>query len=409
MLKTHLLILCLILSLVSLAQEYEYDYNFFTNSPMAGDYFFSKAASGGGSTIKNSDGKLPVSETIFHTPGNAIELQYQNASAGNWQASVYYQEKRGMDHFKKATVLAFWIFTPSSTIGNELPVVQLMAKDSSISSPFALTAIKANEWQQVMLPLSSFKNFDTRNVGNCIAVVFSQSQKIAGSEQTIFIDDIEFLPSASSTPVSSKPEITSAKGYAMHIDLTWLVIKDKNVHLVKIYRSENGNDYKAVGVQQSYINRYADFTGETGKNYHYKISFLNDSFEETELSALVSAATKPMTDDEMLTMVQEASFRYYWEGAETNSGMAKENIPGRQNMIASGASGFGIMALIVGTERGFISRNESVARFVKIVGFLEKAETFHGAYPHFIDGPSGKVEPFSATGIMAPILSKLPF
>jgi hypothetical protein len=74
--------------------------------------------------------------------------------------------------------------------------------------------------------------------------------------------------------------------------------------------------------------------------------------------------------------------------------MAKENIPGRQNMIASGASGFGIMALIVGTERGFISRDESVARFVKIVGFLEKAETFHGAYPHFIDGPTGKVEPF---------------
>ncbi len=63
-----------------------------------------------------------------------------------------------------------------------------------------------------------------------------------------------------------------------------------------------------------------------------------------------------MTDDELLTMVQEACFRYYWEGAEPNSGLAKENIPGRQNMIATGASGFGIMALIVGTERKFITQ-----------------------------------------------------
>jgi len=63
-------------------------------------------------------------------------------------------------------------------------------------------------------------------------------------------------------------------------------------------------------------------------------------------------------------------------------------------MIAAGASGFGIMALIVGTERKFISREQSVERFMKIVDFLTKAEKFHGAFPHFMDGPSGKVEPF---------------
>ncbi len=391
--KNYLLFFCLVFSLPLFSQEHEYNYSFFTNSPIAGGYFFSKTASGGGSTFKNSNGKLPVTETIFHTPGTALELQYQNLADGNWLASVYYNEKRGMDHFRKATVLSLWILTASSS-ENDLPQLQLMAKDSSLSSPFQLTGSKPNEWQQVIVPLESFKDFDSGMVGNCIAVVFSQSQKKAGSQQTIYIDDIEFLPFATSAPVLTEPKITSAKGYALHVDLTWPAIKDKNIHLVKIYRSENGNDYQAVGIQQNYTNRYADFTGETGKKYDYKISFLNDNYEETELSSPVSAETKPMTDDELLTMVQEASFRYYWEGAESSSGMAKENIPGRQNMIASGASGFGIMALIVGTERGFISRDESVTRFVKIVDFLEKAETFHGAYPHFIDGPSGKVEPF---------------
>ena len=71
-------------------------------------------------------------------------------------------------------------------------------------------------------------------------------------------------------------------------------------------------------------------------------------------------------------------------------------------MIATGASGFGIMALIVGTERKFITRKESVERFIKIVNFLEKADRFHGVYPHFIDGPTGKVEPFLDQEIMVP-------
>ncbi len=58
-----------------------------------------------------------------------------------------------------------------------------------------------------------------------------------------------------------------------------------------------------------------------------------------------------MNDSALLDMVQEANFLYYWEGAENNSGLALEDIPGRHHMIASGASGFGMMALIAGAER----------------------------------------------------------
>ena len=52
-----------------------------------------------------------------------------------------------------------------------------------------------------------------------------------------------------------------------------------------------------------------------------------------------------MTDDELLTMVQEACFRYYWDGAHPDAGMAIEITPGDDNLVALGASGFGIMAL----------------------------------------------------------------
>jgi hypothetical protein len=101
-----------------------------------------------------------------------------------------------------------------------------------------------------------------------------------------------------------------------------------------------------------------------------------------------------MSDEQLLDMVQEANFRYYYEGAEKSSGLALENIHGRRNMIATGASGFGIMALIAGADRKFISRDQLVERFEKITSFLEKADKFHGAFPHFIDGTTGKTIAF---------------
>jgi exo beta-1,2-glucooligosaccharide sophorohydrolase (non-reducing end) len=391
MTKISLLVYCLLISLVSTAQEYEYAYTLFSNSAMSGDYFFSKTKSSGGSSIRNINGKLPVNESLFHTPGNSLQLQYKNAAGGKWQATIFRQEKRGMDHFRKAEFLSLWIYNTSE---NELPAIQLLRNDSSLSSVFTIPSGKIKTWQRVIMPVASSKDFDATKPGNCIAIVFSQQSEGVPNENTIYIDDIEFLPTENGGSVTTKPAILSATGYAMHVDIVWEKPADKNIHLVKIYRSENGKEYKAVGIQQPYINRYIDFVGVPGKKYFYKISFLNSIYEETKFSNPVTALTKQMTDDELLTMVQEASFRYYWEGSEASSGMAKENIPGRQNMIACGASGFGIMAILVGTERKFITREESVTRFEKILNFLARTETFHGAYAHYIDGPTGKVEPF---------------
>ena len=149
-----------------------------------------------------------------------------------------------------------------------------------------------------------------------------------------------------------------------------------------------------VGIQYPYTGRYADFTNEPNKTFSYRIACVNYDYSESQPSNIVESTTRYMTDEQLLDMVQEASFRYYWDGAEPNSGLALENIPGRRNMIATGASGFGMMAIVTAVERGYITREEAIQRFKKIVAFLDKAETFHGGYAHFIDGTTGKVEPF---------------
>ena len=113
-------------------------------------------------------------------------------------------------------------------------------------------------------------------------------------------------------------------------------------------------------------------------------------------------ADEKISDDSLLTLVGYRTFQYFWDGAEPVSGMARErfHVDGEypendMNVITSGGSGFGLMAILTGIERNFITREEGVARFQKIVTFLENADRYHGAWPHWLYGETGKVKPFS--------------
>ncbi|MDP4223163.1 MAG: glucoamylase family protein [Bacteroidota bacterium] len=109
-----------------------------------------------------------------------------------------------------------------------------------------------------------------------------------------------------------------------------------------------------------------------------------------------------ISDDSLLTLVEYQTFQYFWKGAEPVSGLAREryhvdgNYPENDmNVVTSGGSGFGLMAILTGVKRGFISREEAVQRFRKNIDFLAKADRFHGAWPHWMYGETGKVKPFS--------------
>ncbi|HVI49518.1 MAG TPA: glucoamylase family protein [Chitinophaga sp.] len=100
-----------------------------------------------------------------------------------------------------------------------------------------------------------------------------------------------------------------------------------------------------------------------------------------------------VSDEELLTLVQKRTFRYFWDLAHPVSGLALERNTSGET-VTSGGSGFGIMAIIVGVERGFITRTEGQARMQKITNFLRNAERFHGAFPHWLNGTTGKAIPF---------------
>lgn len=123
---------------------------------------------------------------------------------------------------------------------------------------------------------------------------------------------------------------------------------------------------------------------------------------------------KDLSDDELLETVQRQTFRYFWDFAHPVSGLARErsntvkgasywdyinevynepnfseNTYGEES-CAIGGSGFGIMSMLVAVERGWITKEAALERLHKIVEFLYQAETFHGAFPHFMNGSTGK-------------------
>lgn len=122
----------------------------------------------------------------------------------------------------------------------------------------------------------------------------------------------------------------------------------------------------------------------------------------------ISQETKPtlnqvnLSDSQLLDIVQKQTFQYFWDGAEPTSGLARERFhadniypENDKSTVTSGGAGFGVMSILVGIERKFISKTEGRERLEKIVHFLETADRFHGAWPHWWNGETGKVKPFS--------------
>ncbi|OYX18596.1 MAG: beta-glucosidase, partial [Algoriphagus sp. 32-45-6] len=109
-----------------------------------------------------------------------------------------------------------------------------------------------------------------------------------------------------------------------------------------------------------------------------------------------------LTDEQLLDTVQYYTFQYFWKGAEPNSGMAPErihidgNYPANDaHIITTGGTGMGLIGILGAIERGWITKQDAVARFEKMLTFLEKADRWNGIWPHWLDGRTGRVQPFS--------------
>lgn len=401
-----LMFVFVLLSSLSWSSDY-YRHVIFDNSLTPDQYFYSNARSSEPSFVEHKGNKLPVDTANFLTPPNAIRIQWVSAANGGWEAEIRAVDFRNRVPGLIGHNLYFWVYAPEPIAADDLPRLvlsdareglQVAEFPGSFSDPVEIGKyvgnIPAAHWTEVRIPLADFKTasiyqFRPEYVQN---LIFHQG-RADGVRHTMLVDEIRIDddPPQVTLPV---PTNIRAVGYDRHIEVEWDAVEHSAVARYIIYRSLDGaSNFKPIGIQLPGIFRYSDFVGKAGVTAYYRVGAsdwkYDTSSQTSPSSEKIRATTHELSDDELLTMLQRACFHYYWDGADPYSGMTRESIPGDDRMIATGASGFGIMALTVGVDRKFITREQGIERLTKIVSFLEHAPRYHGAWSHFMDGSTG--------------------
>ncbi|MFW6290035.1 MAG: glucoamylase family protein, partial [Mariniphaga sp.] len=204
-----------------------------------------------------------------------------------------------------------------------------------------------------------------------------------------FIDEMKAFRAIDEIPVV---DMLTAAGYDSHSELRWTYPLPGLSY--RIYASyDGGQSFNAVGETNN--DYYLDFVPDSAKNsmVSYRVVTL---FQQRESSyAEATAEIRDFSDEELLDMVQQYTFRYFWEGAHHPTGMILERSNGNENTVASGATGMGLMAMIVAHERGYEASENIKERILLILDFLENTERYHGAWSHWYNAETWNTQPFT--------------
>jgi hypothetical protein len=239
----------------------------------------------------------------------------------------------------------------------------------------------------VKIPVKEFAGLDSDNIIS--GIVLRQHHSSAVTNQ-LFLDQIEFLPSQyPETPLTSNAVLTKAQAYGNHVDLLWQVPLTPSIRYVKIYRSEDNKDFKAVGIRPTYMLRCLDFVPILDKKYYYKIAWVDYNYRESPFSEVLEVEPKKLSEDHLLDLIQLANVNYFVDNYDINSGMympfrMKDKAP-----VSVRETGGAMLSMLIGVEKGFVSKPLFLSRVKRIVDFLGKAQNNKGFYPAYFDGRKG--------------------
>ncbi|MDX1943745.1 MAG: glucoamylase family protein [Saprospiraceae bacterium] len=376
---------------------------FFRDSDKPGYYDSGLAFKTAPSTIEQtgpSGDKIPTASDIVFQGENSLKLRWTSQPSGNWDFLVI-APGFPFQNISQTDTLAFWVYSPTGLSKELLPLIYMEgAPGTTKSRKYNISAytnnIPTQTWTQIKIPLSAFftdPNQTNINFTQVKAIIFGQG--IAdGVSHTLYVDEVRTF--RSSTAIPNPPSDLRAFGYDSHAELRWKNLANPGLDNYRIYRSVNGGAFQLLKSVDKSDTLFLDFVRPLGTNLNlsYRVYGVNASGAESATAATATTATFDMSDEELLTMVQEYTFRYFWDFAHPLSGLARErNTSG--DVVTMGGSGFGVMAILVGIERGFVTKEEGLQRLLKIVNFLDNASTFHGAFPHWMNGNTGGVVPFS--------------
>ncbi len=377
----------------------------FDNSPEDGSHYSSTTYLVAPSELETIDGKFPVDAAHFVSPPNALRLKWRSAVGGDWRMTLEIPRQYARPFAFEGDAITFWCLADSEITKANAPRVFLedLAKEGTPAVPLVRgdDRIVPGKWTQIVIPLAAFADQiyngtdqNRFNVKRFLSISFMQGLDDA-APHTLWLDDFQIRPAhPPEAPPPEPPAGVTVRGAERHFDVSWQPVNARELLAYRIYRSWDGKAFTPVGTQQGGRTRFTDYVGAPPREASYRVTALDLAGRESAPSPAARAQTRPFSDDELLDMVEEGCFRYYWDAGHPNAGLAPEVLPGDENLVPLGGNGFGVMALIVAADRKFVSRDAAAARLLKIVRFLARADRFHGVWPHFLNADTGHVVPF---------------
>ncbi|MHC8948917.1 glucoamylase family protein [Sphingobacterium hungaricum] len=366
----------------------------FDNSLVKGSYAKSQVTYFGNSWVENVNRNLLVSDTLFFTPGNSLSLKYISNPIGHWSAEVKYSRQKFHYRVSKSDFLTVKIFVQSNhTSAQDLPKIALQ-QGSQESQRLSLVPyiddFQHNMWISVRIPVKDFVNLQFENPIS--AVVFSEN-KTSMNTHHLFVDQIEFLPQNYSNTLLSSPAILSkTTAYDQQIHLQWQLPLTPSIRYIKIYRSDDNVTFDPVAIRPIYMQGSLDYLPELNKTYYYKIAWVDYNYKESPFSAVQEVKTKVLNNDQLLDLIQFSHINYFLENYDINSGMYLPYRIKDKPIVSLKETGYALLSMIVGVEKGFIPKSTFANRINRIAKFLGNAQNRYGIFPAYFDGRKGLPE-----------------
>lgn len=394
-----LLMMTVILSLMTILWAQTDDYIFFDESLSNDSYDPSWGYVNAPSLLERVGEKFPVSTDYYFQGQNSLKLSWTSNSGGDWGIAVAGIGWPLRDVNQKDT-LSFWVYTDNVIAFADLPLLYLEdlsnQKTDKIKMSDYVGDVPAGEWYNIRISLQPFKDNAGQADLSRIKTIFYGQDAADGVAHILYLDEIRMVTGKSTDTIPpAVPENVTASGYEKHVVIEWDPVGDEDLGGYNIYRAAPGGAFQKIGAAMADLPIYSDYHGLVGRSYNYKVTAVDMSYNESGQSEQVLSTTAALDDEGLLDMVQECTFRFFWNYAHPVSGLSRERYPGDPEIVTSGGSGMGMMTIPVGIERGFITREEGASHVLKMLNFLKDANRFHGAWSHWMNGTTGAVIPFS--------------
>src|SRR6267142_6704858 len=264
-----LLLSALFVTPASHASTEYYRHTFFDNSLTKDSYFYSSGNASAPSSLKLQKDKLPIENTIFLTPPNALRLEWQSQPGGSWEAEVHIVNFRNRLPELSGGNLYLWVYAPQAIPAADLPRVvlsnareglQVAEFPGSFTDPLSLGKfagdLPAGRWVQVRIPLSEFRTasiYDFRPQ-QLQSIIFLQGPA-DGVRRTLIVDEIRIDDDgadahrkSASDPLPA-PRNVRAVGYDRHVEVRWETAENPGLSRYVIYRSLDSNGFAPIGIQ----------------------------------------------------------------------------------------------------------------------------------------------------------------